>query len=61
MAETMSEATKGRRNRRTKRRAAPLLPIVTLRQFVAEMEREYGDRAELKALKAAIGEPRPNE
>jgi hypothetical protein len=61
MAETMSEAATGRRNRRVDGRAASLPPILTLSEFVAEMERDYGNRVELKALKAAIRETEPNE
>ncbi len=57
----MNQAATGWRRRRTDRRAAPLPPILTLGEFVAEMERKYGDRAQVKALKAAIGETKPNE
>ncbi len=33
---------------------APLPEIVTLREFVAQMEREYGPCVKLEALRAAL-------
>lgn len=32
----------------------PLPEIVTLEEFLAQMEREYGDRLGLRALRAAV-------
>ena len=34
----------------------PLPEILTLREFVAQMERQYGDRLDLRALRAAMEE-----
>lgn len=33
----------------------PLPRLMSLREFVAEMERQYGDRLDLRALRAALG------
>ncbi len=36
-------------------RDLPLPRLMNLREFVAEMERQYGDRLDLRALRAALG------
>jgi hypothetical protein len=41
--------------------AESLPPILTLREFEAEMERKYGTRAKRKGLKSLIGEAKANE
>jgi hypothetical protein len=57
----MNGARKGRRRRRAEKSPATLPPILFLEEFVAEMERQYGDRLDLSVLKAAMVETKPHE